>query len=359
MNIMMYGNFMWIKKIVGFALLFCGSLILFAETAQSPSFPYVGEVLGDNINIRSGPSSNYEVIGQASRSDMVTVWDKRNEWLKIEPLSYIVFWVHASLLTENTVNTYSVNVRAKPSKDSSVICQLEKGDKVEIVSIDNEWVSIRPPSTAFNWIHESYVKFYKTYDDYVQSITIEQERREKEKNLTRMWKEADDYEREQFYLPVDQIDFEAVKSFFLAIIDYAPDTQEAEQAKNRLIKLQEKERSTKNLLDKQHQLELQKETLQKNINTNKIENTSLPQKQQQTTLKKVTYQGVLFDLGVIRGRPGHYKLMNNKMKVCIIDSNGIDVSFFINQKVRVKGVQKFYKGWDLPTLVLEEIEPLK
>ncbi len=350
---------MWIKKIIEFTLLFCGSLILSAQTEQTLSFPYVGEVLGDNINIRSGPGANYEVIGQVSRSDMVTVWDKRKEWLKIEPLPSMVFWVHASLLTENMVNTYSVNVRAKPSKDSSVICQLEKGDKVEIVSLENEWVSIRPPSTAFNWIHESYVKFYKTYDDYVQSITIEQERIEKEKNLTRMWKEADEYEREQFYLPVDQIDFEAVKSKFLAIIDYAPDTQEAEQAKNRLVKLQEKERSTKNFLDKQRQLELQKETLKKNTDANQTEDIPLPQKQKKASLKKVTYQGVLFDLGVIRGRPGHYKLMNNNMKVCIIDSNGIDVGFFINQKVRVKGVQKFYEGWDLPTLVLEEIEPLK
>ena len=53
-----------------------------AGEAAVPSFPYIAEITGDNVNIRSGPGTNYYICGQLSKTDKVN--SSENELVPID-----------------------------------------------------------------------------------------------------------------------------------------------------------------------------------------------------------------------------------------------------------------------------------
>ena len=146
------------------------------NTGNENLYPYVGIVTGNRVNVRSGPSINYEVLGKADKEDRVVVRDAKKEWLCIEPPDNIILWVHGSYVQEGRITAYSVNVRSAPNTNSFIVGQLEKDNPVKIVSIDDEWVSILPPENTYAWISSEFVDYEMSLEEYDKNKSMEIEK---------------------------------------------------------------------------------------------------------------------------------------------------------------------------------------
>jgi SH3-like domain-containing protein len=115
-------------------------------------FPCVGEINTDRINLRAGRSLNYEILARLDRDTRVTVCGRVSGWYRVMPLRDVPFWVSSRYISGGSVLTGRLNVRAKPSASSTVVCQLSRGERVEEIEKRGEWTSIRPPRGTYLWV---------------------------------------------------------------------------------------------------------------------------------------------------------------------------------------------------------------
>ena len=111
----------------------------------------------NGLNVRSGPSTSYSVVGSLSEGDKVSVISESNGWSKIlynNKERYVSSRYLGSQESETDsndtpviketkiVNTDSLNVRSGPSTSYSKLGSLSKGNKVSVISESNGWSKI-------------------------------------------------------------------------------------------------------------------------------------------------------------------------------------------------------------------------
>ncbi|SCH07312.1 SH3 domain-containing protein [Romboutsia sp. 1001713B170207_170306_H8] len=110
----------------------------------------------DSLNVRSGPSTSYSIVGKINKGTKVEVISESNGWSKIvyngkecyvssrylDEESYNSGNTDNEIITTKIVNTDSLNVRSGPSTSYSKLGTLSKGSKVEVISESNGWSKI-------------------------------------------------------------------------------------------------------------------------------------------------------------------------------------------------------------------------
>ena len=114
----------------------------------------------DSLNVRSGPSTSYKILGKINKGIKVQVISEENGWSKIlynNKEAYVSSrYLDSSNSSNNgsndssvgtvketkVVNTDSLNVRSGPSTSYSKIGTLAKGTKVGVISESNGWSKI-------------------------------------------------------------------------------------------------------------------------------------------------------------------------------------------------------------------------
>lgn len=131
-------------------LLACSASLVTAESVS---------VKSDNINVRTGPGTNYQIAMELFAGYPLQVIEKQGEWLKIVDFEKDSGWIHASLVDSGTtviVNaTSSVNMRAEASTSSAVIATVERGVVLTKLESQGEWLKLRHSSGMIGWIHKS------------------------------------------------------------------------------------------------------------------------------------------------------------------------------------------------------------
>ncbi|TCS83827.1 N-acetylmuramoyl-L-alanine amidase [Tepidibacillus fermentans] len=122
-----------------------------------------------NLNVRSGPSTSFPIIGQIHNDKYYLIVDQEGDWLKIQLKPGQQGWV-AKWLTKQSntppsketskkefvkIQSNRLNVRSGPSTTYSVIGQLLKGDQIEVFEIKNGWYRIRY-NNQDSWIASQY-----------------------------------------------------------------------------------------------------------------------------------------------------------------------------------------------------------
>lgn len=115
-------------------------------------------VLGNRVNLRAKPDLQTEVVGQVNRGDRLKVKSITEEWVEVAPPPSIQFWVHRDFVDGNEVAPPRLNVRAGPGINYSVVAVIERGDRVQPTGEFAEWISIEPPPSASIWITRELVE---------------------------------------------------------------------------------------------------------------------------------------------------------------------------------------------------------
>jgi uncharacterized protein YgiM (DUF1202 family) len=167
-------------KIERFIIVFIITLvfIVFAQGAASAaaaevdelSFPYIAEITEDNVNIRSGPGTNYYHCGKLSSGDRVRVVASKYSWSHIVPPAGSFSWIskqyvsvepngHMGVVTGNSVRVYAGSQLLKPIHSTTVQLMLNKGDKVELMGTEmDDYYKVVPPTGAYLWVLTQYTK---------------------------------------------------------------------------------------------------------------------------------------------------------------------------------------------------------
>jgi len=135
------------------------------------AFPYLAEIIGDDINMRSGPGTNYYACAKLYKGDKVRVTGSQSGWSRIAPPAGSYSWIsmrcvgiNLSNLTEGLITGDGVCVYAGaddvlPMHSTSEQVTLKRGDKVKLMREEkDDYYKIVPPEGACLWISTQYIK---------------------------------------------------------------------------------------------------------------------------------------------------------------------------------------------------------
>jgi uncharacterized protein YgiM (DUF1202 family) len=140
-------------------------------SAATLSFPYIAEVTGTDVYLRSGPGTNYYRCGKLNAPEKIEVVGSENSWSKIVPPAGSFSWVSKQYVTldadnpgQGHITGDNVNVRAGsefvPALQSvSIQAQLNKGTKIKLLGEEmDEYYKIVPPQGAYLWVSSEFLK---------------------------------------------------------------------------------------------------------------------------------------------------------------------------------------------------------
>ncbi len=151
----------------------------YAQPQQQPtleqsvlSFPYIAEITGDNVLVRSGPGSNYYPCGRLNKNDRVkVVATKYDIWSQVVPPDGTFSWISKRYVRRDSDNPDvgivtgdSVRVRAgsadgNPIHSTTPQVKLDSGSKVAILGEDEgDYFKIVPPPGAYLWVSTQYTR---------------------------------------------------------------------------------------------------------------------------------------------------------------------------------------------------------
>ena len=137
-----------------------------------------GIVTAYKLNVRSGPSTKYSVVGSLSKNKEVTILSSSQGWHKVRLSNNKEGWTSGKYIktsqesnlnnnsntVSNTTNkagvvtTYKLNVRSGPSTKYSVVGSLSKNKEVTILSISQGWHKVRLSNNKEGWASGKYIK---------------------------------------------------------------------------------------------------------------------------------------------------------------------------------------------------------
>lgn len=152
-------------------------------TASASGSSDSGLIKGNNINLRSKPTTTAKVIGKLSNKT-VKILSKSGAWYKVS-YNGLTGWVSADFVstsaasasTQNTNNTLSglisksnVNVRATPSSSAKIVTKLTN-EKVSILSSSGNWYKISYGKTI-GWVSKDLVSVSKSSSSTTKQTTL-------------------------------------------------------------------------------------------------------------------------------------------------------------------------------------------
>jgi N-acetylmuramoyl-L-alanine amidase len=149
------------------------------ETGEHETEERFAVVNGNNVNIRSGPGTNYERLTQFNKGVTLKVLDQKDSWLQVELPSggrgWIAGWLvdfpgtpTGTIPDQNTepsgiympsgVNRSAlvmkplVNVRSGPGEHYPVLREVYYGYRLTIIGEENNWLAVQLPDSSKGWI---------------------------------------------------------------------------------------------------------------------------------------------------------------------------------------------------------------
>lgn len=142
------------KNLLSWATLFA------AAAAPLPAQTPV-RITADNVNLRAKPQLTAEVVAQARYDDRLVAREIGPEWIEVAAPATVDLWVMKSYvqMPQGTIGANRVNLRAGPSINYNIVATLSLGDPVELRGEEiQDWLKIAPPPAAHVWVHRDYVE---------------------------------------------------------------------------------------------------------------------------------------------------------------------------------------------------------
>lgn len=147
-------------------------LLAVATTATARSDKYEKiRVTGDRVSLRAKPDLNAELLDRAMRGDEMICFERTNNWVAVQAPESLNFWVAKEFIQNGVVVPVKLNVRSGPSLNYNVMTVMLQGEKVvvrgefppadevtEDTSEQSKWYNIAPPFGSRVWISEDYVE---------------------------------------------------------------------------------------------------------------------------------------------------------------------------------------------------------
>ena len=132
----------------------------FADSKDANEKEPVALVNVEKLNIRSGPSTSYDIIGSFEKEDSVDLISIKDGWYKIKLEDGKKAWTNGQYITlDGEVTVDKLNVRKGPSTSYASLGKLSQGATVQIVGTDSAtgWYKIKY-RTGYGYVSNKYIK---------------------------------------------------------------------------------------------------------------------------------------------------------------------------------------------------------
>lgn len=114
-----------------------------------------GTIFGTDVNIRSGPGTDFDKVGTYKENTKITVLAQVDKWIYTEKGwvngNYVAMTIHPT--GKGTVTADSLNIRKAAMVDSEKVGEYPKGTVIEILEVKGDW-----GRTDKGWVSLDYVK---------------------------------------------------------------------------------------------------------------------------------------------------------------------------------------------------------
>ncbi|PKK90951.1 MAG: hypothetical protein CVV64_04055 [Candidatus Wallbacteria bacterium HGW-Wallbacteria-1] len=116
-----------------------------------------GLIVGNNVNVRTGPTIDDPFHTKAFKGEKVIVLDSRDGWHHICWVLPRLGWIHESCLVEKdkvdgTVLTSGADVRHGPGNDYDLVRRVLKGMKLPVIGKESGWFRVALPTGQTGYI---------------------------------------------------------------------------------------------------------------------------------------------------------------------------------------------------------------
>ncbi len=156
---------------------------IFLASAAAATTLWVDAPRDGYLNLRSGPSVQYNVLGQMPHGSKVNLLQAPGEWVKVRHVSGLVGWAHGGFLSQqqpaagydrdhgghvrdgkpywiNAPRHGFLNLRAGPSTHDHVIEKLPHGSQVRVIRKHGKWFQLRIDGLV-GWAHSGFLSEQK------------------------------------------------------------------------------------------------------------------------------------------------------------------------------------------------------
>ncbi|HHW60571.1 MAG TPA: SH3 domain-containing protein [Syntrophomonadaceae bacterium] len=146
------------RRQVKIIALICIFTLIFPLAAMADT----GTITGSVLNVRSGPGTEYPVIGSLYQDTQVEVLDSQNGWYQIQYRT-LKGWVSGNYIdvkksTQLRVTGSSVNLRSGPGTDYPVLGSVKQGDLLVLVAAGDQWHQVKTTAGTTAYISAQYVE---------------------------------------------------------------------------------------------------------------------------------------------------------------------------------------------------------
>jgi uncharacterized protein YgiM (DUF1202 family) len=308
--------------------------------SNSVKFPYVGEIISSQVNVRSGPGMNFYSCGKIDAPLRIIVVGQKYSWSQILPPPGSFSWIfkqyvqtdtnnpHLGIVNADNVRIYAGSDEMEPMRSDSVQMLLARGEKVQIISqAVGDYYKITPPEGATLWTTSQYIKYIRSADE----IDIKIPRTEPDANaggkpgIIVEQVEARSRQLEQYYglkkqfedekiKPIESQDHSKIKAELAALMADANSGEAGNYAKYLLKDVERCE------LAKQSQIEVQEYKTELDERLGEIEEEHKEQSANSCDLAKYAVTGIFKQSAVYEKRPEIKRYL-------IVDSNGSPICY--------------------------------
>jgi len=111
----------------------------------------------DNVNVRSGPGTNFPVVMELFQGYPLQVIQKKGDWMEIVDFEKDKGWIYKPLITPGTTvianGKKSINMRSKPNTKAPVVATVDRGVVLTKLSTEGKWVKVQHSQGTSGWIY--------------------------------------------------------------------------------------------------------------------------------------------------------------------------------------------------------------
>lgn len=155
--------------------------IAIAQEAQGALWGYtnlgIANVESGNLNVRAIPSTDGKLVGKLPKNAACEILDSQDGWAHIKSgevegyvsMEFLLTGPDAKLMANELVrtvvlvNTDGLNVREQPNTESTVLTQVLKGEELEYVETQGEWIKVAVDSDEA-YVNAEYVTVEEKLD---------------------------------------------------------------------------------------------------------------------------------------------------------------------------------------------------
>jgi len=144
-------NFKYSFRVLSLCLLTFFVTPALTATAQNVS------VKKDNVNVRTGPGTNFPVYMELFKGYPLKVQQTKGDWLQVSDFENDKGWIFSSLVTPGKTvivnGKKSINMRTKPSTNATVVASVDRGVVLTKLSTEGKWTKVKHSQGTVGWIY--------------------------------------------------------------------------------------------------------------------------------------------------------------------------------------------------------------